>query len=1195
MLPHLARIHRLIFGFALIIFLSVVANAQSSSSSGAIQGVVRDASGAVVPSAAVSLDNPSLGITRETKSSSDGAYIFPLLQPGQGYRVSVAHPGFRHTTLSDLAVSITQTTVANVSLAAGEVSEEVSVTGDAELISTTSATLGGVVGARVITSLPLSTRNVLDIIGTDAGVTTAITSPSLGITQGGYAVYVAGSRATSNNYLFNGVDANNFEFQTLAAGVVPIPSPDSLGEFRTQTSLYDATSGYSSGGNVNLITRSGTSTFHGGAYEFIRNTIFNANDYFLKQKGKPRPTLIQNQFGASFGGPVPKLRNTFFFVNYEGQRQKNGVLGTTTSSTVPVLPAVINANTLAAAFSTTTGPNIATILPSQIDPVAVNLLNAPGSYGGFLYPRILGTPGTGAPGTVGSFAYSKPVILNSDQVSSRIDHDFKLFGHDNHLTGTGFVHNQLYTDPTGSGGQPFDYPLGSQHATISDTHVFRGNLINDAVYGYNWDRRDIEALGGVTLDQVGMTRSNASVTNLLPDISITNFLSTIQYGANVQHPQHAASFDFHDTLSWLKGRHSIRFGFQTRREEFNDGIYLPRGSLTFAGKDFVSGATGSSGFQDFLTGTPSSISLKSSISRLDFRAHDYIGFVQDDYRIRPRLTLNLGLRYDNLGNPWEIKDEITNFDPTLLSDNAKLVGGPGLQAGFVTAGQNGVSRTTMLNKNWGSYSPRVSFAYDVFGNGKLAVRGGYGIYYQADGYALQFANSGNPPYQISYSNSSATGSNKLANPFPVEPTPDQFPQYPAFPTLVNANTNGTPHYQAIDPNNSSHILQDPAPTMSIQATDRQIRSPYSQNFNFTVEGEFARDWTLEVGYLGALGVRQTTNTQRNSPLFVNADNSFTGRPGIPTTNSGANREYRVPIAGISSTGLSYLTNNGNSSYNAFIATLNHHLAKGFLVKAAYTYSHTVDNFQASSGTNYSGSTLGNPYSLAQNKGTSLQDVPQRLVVTYVWDIPGFKTGRLKYVLGHWSLAGISIFQSGTAGVVTQSIGSSSFDSASGYGVIAAGCNFRSSGRVQDHLNNYLNPACVSTQPLQAAGTTLSGLTPYQTAGAESYAVGTGGGYLVGTKTRGAFHGPFQQRSDLTLSKNFPVHAFGPGGNLEFRVESFKIFNNAIFSSPNSAATFVPGSGTATLNPTNGNGSFGQISSTIDNTGRQFQFALKASF
>jgi hypothetical protein len=313
-------------------------------------------------------------------------------------------------------------------------------------------------------------------------------------------------------------------------------------------------------------------------------------------------------------------------------------------------------------------------------------------------------------------------------------------------------------------------------------------------------------------------------------------------------------------------------------------------------------------------------------------------------------------------------------------------------------------------------------------------------------------------------------------------------------------------------------------------------------------------------------------------LLVNADNP--GRFGL-ANNSSANREARVPIAGLSSAGYAYLTNNGNAAYDALIATLNHHLSRSFLLKVAFTHSRTVDNYQASPGTNYSGSALGNPYSLALNRGTSAQDIPNRLVMTGVWDIPGFKNGPFSPVLGHWALAGIATLQSGQAGVVTQNIGNGSFDSATGYGLILPGCKLVASGRVEDNIANYLNPGCATTQPLLAAGTSLSGLTPYQTPGSENYAVGPGGGYLVGAQTRGAFHAPFQQRTDLTLSKNFPLHSLlGEGGNLEFRAESFKISNNPIFSAPNASA---------------GSPTFGAISSTIDSTGRQFQFALKATF
>ncbi len=1135
--------------------------AQTSASTGAIQGSVHDAGGAIVPGAVVHLENRSISFQRDATVKADGTYSFPLLQPVAGYSISIEKLGFDKAVLGPLTVNITETTNANVTLTVGAVSQEVNVQAEGETIQTTSATLGRIVTSKVITSLPLPTRNVLDLMATDAGVAATLTSPASTITQGSNTIYVAGSRATSNNYLLNGVDSNNFEFQTLAPGVVPIPSPDSVQEFKTQTSLYDATTGYSSGGNINLVTRSGTNQFHGIAYEFLRNTDLNANDYILKSNGVARPVLQQNQFGGSLGGPIAPVLNSFFFVNYEGVRQKNGVTGSV-SGPFPVLPSTRTAATLASAFG---------LKASDIDPVVVNLLNAPGPYGGLLFPSGVGA----AVGQIGTYSYSKPVTLNSNQVSSRVDADFTVLGKANHLTGAGFVHSQLFSNPSGDSGsslgQPYSYPLGSQNASITDTLVFRPNLINEAVYGYNWNRRDIVADNGLKLSDVGITRSNSSVTDLLPDFSIANQMSAGGYTANVQHPQHSASFDFRDTLTWVLGRHSLRVGFEARREQFNDGIYLPRGSLAFQGKTF---STNSTPFQDFLTGTYTSQSYIAGTTRLDFRARDYISFLQDDFRVRPRLTLNLGLRYDHLGNPWEIKNLISNFDPSLLSPSTLATGGAGLKDGFVVAGQNGVSNTTMLRTNYGSWSPRVGFGWDVFGNSRLAVRGGFGLYYQATGYSLQFANSGNPPFQIGTSSTNSAKSTKqLANPFPVLPLPGDFPQDPTYPMMTGLNSSGAPTYTA--------------PQLAVKGIDRNIRNPYSENWNLTIEDEFVRNWTIEIGYLGSHGVRQTSNTQRNNALLVNP--SGPGRFGL-AANSSANRDARVPIAGLSAaSGFTYLTNNAQSYYHAFIATLSHRFTQGFLIKAAYTHSKTEDNYQADPGTNYAGSALGNPYSLALNKGISGQDIPNRLVFTYVWDIPGFKRGTLSYVLGNWTLSGISTFQNGQAGVVTQTIGNGSLSGSSGYGYLKPNCKLVTGGRIQDHLNNYLDPNCVTLQPLQTAGTSLDGLTSQQTPGNGSYPVGAGGGYLLGQQTRGVFHAPFQSRSDATLSKNFPIHLLGDSGNLEFRAEVFKLFNNAIFAAPNAAAITPYEATTLT------SGTFGKITSTIDNTGRQFQFALKASF
>jgi hypothetical protein len=1148
----------------LVVLFPHVALGQGSSSTGAIQGTVEDSTGAVVAGATVTLSNSSLSLQRETQSQSDGTYTFPLLQPASGYQVAVEHPGFSRVLLTDLTVRVTESTVANAKLSVGAVAEQVSVTGSAQIVETTSATLGGVVTSTVLTALPLASRNLMDLMGTDAGVYAPLNSPAGTITQGSNAVYASGARSFSNNYLLNGTSANNYEFQTLGGGVVPTPNPDAVQEFRSQTSLADATSGLGNGATINLITRAGTNRYHGVAYEFIRNTALNANDFFQNAAGKPRPTLQQNQFGGSFGGPVPKLGNTFFFANIEDLRQVNGVSGTASGS-LPVLPSSRDAASLASAFS----------LPAAaIDPVAVNLLNAKGPYGGYLVPS-----GTGAPiGTLGSYTFSSPSYYNTYQTSVRLDHEFSS---KNHAYVAGFFSSGPFVNPTGVGGslgQGYQYVLGSQNVSINDTHIFRANLINDFVIGWTRAQRDIEALPGyVSLTDVGMTRSNISVTDLLPAFSIANQINFASY-PNVQHPQHAQTFDVRDTVSWIKGKHSLRFGFETLRGEYNDGIYVPRGSLSFTTGPSIAdktygvsplGSVGDLAFRDFLIGAPTTTSFLSGINYVRLRSRDYSFFAQDDFRVTKRLTLNLGLRWDHLGWPTEVNNLISNFDPSLLSAATLATGGPGLQQAFVVAGQNGVTSSTMIGRNWGNLSPRIGFAYDVFGNGKLAVRGGYGIYYVPPDYALVLANSGNPPYQVSTSTTNTSATKLLANPFPVLPLPNQFPVWPAFPTQTGVNASGAP--------------VTTQPLLSVAGIDRHNKPPYGENWNFTIQGELARNWTLEVGYLGANGIHQEAFLQSNNALFVNAANP--ARFGI-TTNTSANRDSRVPVAGIGASGVSFVKDIAQTWYNALGVTVSHPFTKNFLVKVAYTYSKSLDNYQSSGSANYSsGSNEGNPFDLSLNRGISEQNVPHRFVLTYVWNLPGFKTGKLGYVLGHWTLSGISTYQTGLPGTITQSIGATSLTGTTGFGVVLPGCQLVASGPVTDHLNNYLNSACVSTQPLLANGATFGPTSPYGTAGDQIYAVGTatpaaGSGRLIGNQTYGAFYAPFQRRDDVTLSKNFPIAALGERGNLEFRAEAFKVLNNVIFSAPASAA---------------GASTFGKITSTVDNTGRQLQFGLKLGF
>ncbi|MDW5266062.1 MULTISPECIES: TonB-dependent receptor [Acidobacteriaceae] len=1182
----------------LLLFLGValfpsLLPAQVTASTGAIQGLVTDPSGKVVTHAEVKLTNHSLRLEKTATSNSEGTYVFPVLPPASGYEVTIETSGFSRYTATNLSVRVTENTVLNIKLQVGSVTEQVTVSGGAQQVNTTNATLGEVVGTRVITALPLPSRNVFDLAATDAGVYENFDSPASTIAQGGNAVYVAGQRATANDYKLNGIESTSVEFHTLSAGSIPIPSPDAVQEFRTQTSLYDATSAYGSGGSINLVTRSGTSNYHGTVYDFFRNTVLNANDYFLKaqqliknQKNTP-PVMLQNQFGGSFGGPVPLLHKTFFFVNYEGTRQKNGSTGLSTGN-LPVLPATRDAASLAAAFGVPVG---------AIDPVALKLINAPGPLGRPLLPS-----GTGTLGTYGSYAASGAVILNTNQVSSRLDHDFTIAGHDNHLAVAYFYNDGIFINPSGLGGSPgqaYDYPLANKNLSIIDTHTFSSKLVNEAVYGFNWEKRDIEAYGrGVELSDVGMTRFNSSYYNLLPAFSFSDTsLGVFGYGGNIGRRQHTAAINFRDTASLDLNKNTLRFGFESIWEQFNESPQTNAGGTIQFQPYFADILYGKptntkqdTAFRDFLIGAPYQTTGTSGEQNYHIRATDLGAFLQDDYRFTRRLTLNLGVRYDHLGNPTETHNFLANFDPSLLSTATLESGGAGLQQGFLLAGKNGVSATT-LGENNGNFSPRVGFAYDVFGNGKLAVHGGFGLYYQsADDEQSQLVN--NIPFnqnatQSNYQVGTVTGIGGtntgtvtgLGNPTPTLPLPSAFPIFPTFKTQIGVTASGAPQYLT-DP--GTGLVAGISP--SVYSVQRNNRMPYSENFNLTAQYAFARDWTLAVGYLETNGVRQSAGQNPNNALFINATSP--GRFGL-TTNTSANRESRVPIAGILSTSYATLINEAFSSYNALLVTVTHQLSRGFLIKTAYTHSKSIDNFPAGNSNGpgtFGGGSVGNQFLLGLNKGTSEQDVPNRLVVTYVWDLPGFRSHHvLDAALGHWSLSGITTYQDGLPGTVIQTIGSTSLTGTSGYGLVTGA--LRQPGSPQSNYNastgaiQYLNFAAATVQPL-LANTTIGSTTPQGTPGSGTYPIGASGGRMIGKPEIGVFRAPFQNRWDATLSKNFPVKSFGEGGNVEFRAEAFKLWNNTIFNAPNSTA---------------GATTFGQITSTVDSTGRQLQFAVKVSF
>ncbi len=369
--PTLAGRFHTIIAALLIGLTCTIAQGQVSPDSGAVTGIIKDQSGAVVPNATVTLTAPT-GLPTQKSSAKDGSFTFPLLAAGT-YTVTIEAAGFNKEVVNNVKVDVTQITDASVTLEVGQTTSEVSVNAQATQVNTTNSTLGDVLPGGIVDALPLSTRNFTNLLALNANASSSLPNASAA-GRGSSTVFVDGQRGTNNNLVINGIDANNLGNNNF--GSVPIPAPDTIEEFRVQTSLYDASSGKTSGGNINVLTKGGTNQYHGQLFEFFRNEDLNANDWFFNKSGTPRALLRQNQFGGDFGGPVPKMGQTFFFGSYQGTYQTNGLSGAINSQ-MWVLPAVRSRANIESAFG---------LAPGSLDPVSLAMLNLKGQYGGYLIP-----------------------------------------------------------------------------------------------------------------------------------------------------------------------------------------------------------------------------------------------------------------------------------------------------------------------------------------------------------------------------------------------------------------------------------------------------------------------------------------------------------------------------------------------------------------------------------------------------------------------------------------------------------------------------------------------------------------------------------------------------------------------------------------------------------------------------------------
>src|SRR5881227_2640201 len=1178
---------------------------------GAITGTVLDPSGAVVAGAEVRIVNQDTGVlTRTTKTDSNGSFTATLL-PVVTYTVNVTSPGFQEAKFTNIAVRITETTRMEAKLRPVAVKEQIEVQAVVQSIDTSTATTGQALEAKTIRELPLATQNFHQLLSLSTGAQSELNA-SAQLGRGNVRIIVNGQREDNNNYLIEGISAT--DYNVAQATNVPLPNPDVVGEFKVQTSLYDASQGRNGGGNVNAILKSGTRNFHGDVYEFFRNDVLNANEYFVNRAGLPRPSVKENIFGGSFGGPVGKdAKGGFFFVNYQGTRQRSGLSpGTAISNPgLPILPTDRSAASLANAFSTANFPIIAT----DIDPVVLALLNFKGdqfgaSPGGFLIPSVAGTPDLDPAKSAypkAPFVISKPGRYTDDQFTTTWDREFRA-GNDK-LSARFFFSNAESFLPFGAGGLqaslggtlassisatdlnfPYDLPVRGRFFSLNETHLFSPTLVNDFRFGYVRINNSLINVPPVTASDLGINRPTNSVTKSIYKFTLGS--SGFQIGPTPPADQFQTqnNYNFVDTVSWVKGVHVFRFGGEFTRVNLNKLFpQVFNGQLLFVNKP-----GGATDFQKLIVGAPDFSFGGGGVYNHEYRANDFAYFVQDDWKIRHDLTLNLGLRVEDLGAFHDNKCHIGNLDADLANSGqypfvyGHCVSGLGV-SGLTPTGSN----TTFKNDYTTGLGPRVGFAYDLSGRHTTTVRAGYGIYFvredvgtadqlsfQAPFLPVAFGGGGSG----SLANFFLTGINALPQAGVLDP--NFVPCLGAFAGFIDPVT-GLPTTDTSKVANYTCSATGPGvlPSQFIfgLVEPRHYVAPNTQQWNLTVQRALGKQWVLEVGYVGthAVHLRETrTNIQARlasptNPVLLtgaNCDGSMIG-PGascsviISTEGNGPARSNNAGINGYS--GMQVFADDAYSHYHSLQTTVSRRWAAGYF-QAAYTWSKSTD--ATSSGNTALNTAFNDESSLAASRGLSDFDRKHRFVVSYRYDLPFYKdeTGWKGAALSGWALSGITIFQSGTPFSVTDSAAGTAFlgpgltpltlggQLAPG-GSLAAGLT---SGSIHDRVNNgYLNLGNFTTAPLVPAS-----------------AGGDGTVTFFGNLGRNIYRGPFQQNWDFSLIKNFKLTE---KQSLRFTADFFDIWNHANFANP-------------AINDVENPGAFGRIFSTVG-TPRLIQFSLRYAF
>ncbi|MBZ5645322.1 MAG: TonB-dependent receptor [Acidobacteriia bacterium] len=1143
-----------LLGIVFCCFTAVPAYSQVTGAT--LAGTVTDASGAVIAGAAVSVKNTATGVSRDTTSDSAGLYTFPNLTAGD-YEVRVAAKGFSTAQQSNVSLAVGQQQQLNFSLKVGESATTVEVTGSAPQVELTSSTLSDQVESQTVRELPLNGRDWTQLATLQPGVKRIETQMQAATSARGNRGFggeltVSGQRSTFNNYRIDGISVVDYANAAPGSVTGAVLGVDAIQEFSVLTGGFPAEYGRATGGVVNAISKSGTNSFHGDAYDFLRNSALDSRDFITRSTGGTNPSFRQNQFGASAGGPIIKDK-TFVFGDYEGLRESKGIVTpTSTFSNNARKGILVDPNNAGQNLPAHVGacPADTTLL----DPAAAVCVNTYSQALLALWPVST----TGVSGDTAQFVQPGLQTVPENFFTFRVDH--KLGSNDS-LFGTYLYDDTDYTQPDGFLTVNTQSHTRRQTIAIEENHTFGSSFVNTARVGYNRDNVLNLFTPSAIVAAAGDTALGAIPGQHAPRLTvrggITDFFGGVNSGSHYLHTWN--SYQFYDDMFWTHGAHTFKFGGGIERIQYNEHTFQePGGRYQFASPS------------NFLQGIPKSFegSLVNLVDNPREFRQTILGFyAQDDWKMKSNLTLNLGIRYQPSTVLKDAQGRITNL--ANITDQSPVCG---TQFSAPIPAQPGSACSSVgpyySNATLRNFEPRLGFAWDPFRDGKTSVRGGFGMY-DVDPI---------PGYFLLQQNQAA--------PFLIFKSTQNFSPasiQPGFLSAFAAQEGG------------AQLVNSTSSKLAMSTVEGRPHRSYVQEWNLNVQRQLTNSMTLSLGYVGTRGVHLMTrgdDGNMTQPTVV---------PGLGYQFPGTAAAQINPNLGT----IRYIYWNAGANYNALNVNLEKKYASGFQFQVAYTYAKSLDDTSQTIAGDTFANDINSPWWFLPSAfyGPSSFNVSQTLSINGLYDIPTPKdwNGALKAVLGGWEVGGIVTMNSGTP--TTPDVAGDPLGLGNGgadqFGPVVklAGCNPVNGST--PGFASYINQSCYSLPFVQNSalgslpfpctafpGDPAHGIpAPIAPAG-ETYCANLSP-FNVG---RNSITGPRFFNLDFSTMKNFPITKISETFKVQFRAEMFNLTNHSNFVPPQ------PGSGDGHSQLFNENGSpvtgLGSAFNQLASQPRQIQFALK---